>query len=77
MQLVVPDRHGIGHGCMDIIHVRFHFPWVKYPYGNTLYALNSLPIALLCLLGNFFGGQKKNLKNLLNSFNPKCLSLGS
>ena len=40
-------RHGICHGCTDIIRVKFLFNGVKFFHEHTLFVINSLPVALL------------------------------
>ena len=47
-------RHGICHGCTDIIRVKFFMTGVKCSHDHTLFILNSFPVALLCCFGNLF-----------------------
>ena len=47
-------RHGICHGCTDIIHVKFIITGVKCIYEHTLFVVNSLPVAFLCCFGDLF-----------------------
>ena len=46
--LGLKHRHGICHGCTDIIRVKFVFTGVKCSCEHTLFVVNSLPVALLC-----------------------------
>ena len=41
------SRHGICHGCTDIIRVKCVFNGVKFCHEHTMFFVNSLHVALL------------------------------
>ena len=49
-------RHGICHGCMDIIRVKFCFPGVKFSFECSLLVVKSRLAACLCCFAIFLGG---------------------
>ena len=48
-------RHGICHGCMDIIRVKNFVTGVKCSYEHTQYVVNLLPVAFLFYFSKLFG----------------------
>ena len=41
------SRHGICHGCTDIVRVKFDLPGVKLSFEHSLFVVNFLLVAIL------------------------------